>query len=498
MGSFTTAGTSSAASQKSLGRFRSSGGDVRSISASVMRRRRARSARPTVGASGLRVRLVVDLALTACTHSGGDDPTLRRAIWSEAIRIDHRHDDGRHATDGEASHFAIVAPSIEALHRRTGEDRGGEREVETAFREVPGALSRAPGDARWESAGASRRRHSAARFAACSIPSSSRGAGSWSASRGVGSSGMRLRAMRTTGRWHCCLSCAPRPGCCRVASDALRVRASCSVGCCCSRASGAASSAPCDLNAPITTLHARLPRNDCTPRTVSNPCLVDACLWLSAVSRWIGAVRHGRACASLTRAPLESFSPVFARRRPAVCTAGCAIWHSCGARWPPRERLSHQHHAPSPRRPAISRIRDLRCARRHAPRSALHEACDSREAVSPPRSLASTSARATRRPAGTLWRAARGLRRTARPFDARPRWLSTTAPSPRDGARRTRRGAPPPRRPPLAPRQAVGPLRHITGSLVGNHRSPPGTARLARRHVTRLCQPHVSLAAPAQ
>ena len=62
--------TSSASSQKSLGKFASSGGDVRAISTSRTIRSRARSARPRLGTSAAFDRLLVRLALTTMTPTG--------------------------------------------------------------------------------------------------------------------------------------------------------------------------------------------------------------------------------------------------------------------------------------------------------------------------------------------------------------------------------------------------------------------------------------------
>lgn len=111
--SFSIAGTSCAFTQKSGGRFLSSGGDVRSISASVTRRRRERSARPTATLVDLGIRLVICLSLTACTHSGRDDATLRHAVICESIC---KYDEGK---------------------------------IETTFREIPRALMWIPREANY-------------------------------------------------------------------------------------------------------------------------------------------------------------------------------------------------------------------------------------------------------------------------------------------------------------------------------------------------------------
>jgi len=117
---------------------------VRSISASVMRRRRAKSARPTAGCLGLRGRFGIVSILAALTASGGDDSANNLAVCVEAIGVDDGQTHPVCPANRDPSDLAVVPPCVRALQRRRREDRGRESEVEASKREVALTLARIP------------------------------------------------------------------------------------------------------------------------------------------------------------------------------------------------------------------------------------------------------------------------------------------------------------------------------------------------------------------
>ena len=134
---------SSASDQKSSGSPASSGGAVRSISASVMRRNRARSARPTVGRLGLRVRFGISSSLMALTAPRRDDAT-DQAIRIGSIGVHDCQANAMRAPNRDASDLTIVPPRVGALQRRPSEDRGTEGKIEPSKGQVAFALAWVP------------------------------------------------------------------------------------------------------------------------------------------------------------------------------------------------------------------------------------------------------------------------------------------------------------------------------------------------------------------
>lgn len=142
MGSLATGSTTVAEAQKSSGRFLSSRGEVRAISASGTRRRRRRSARPFRGllVDGLRE----GLTLTAVTHSGRNNaPFLSTRFGS--ISVDDGQRDAVGDSDGDHALFTVVTAVVYAFQRGIFEDLRREIKIEAAVPQIPIALASVPG-----------------------------------------------------------------------------------------------------------------------------------------------------------------------------------------------------------------------------------------------------------------------------------------------------------------------------------------------------------------
>lgn len=147
MGFLGSGWTTAASSQNPSGRSAKSGGEVLSISRSVTRRRRSRSARPRAGRSLFFEGLEVRLALTSITHAGRDDATNDGGAGLDPIRVDHGERKSLGEPDGDNSQLPVIPAHVVALQRGAVKDERGELEVEPTFPEVSGALSRVPREA---------------------------------------------------------------------------------------------------------------------------------------------------------------------------------------------------------------------------------------------------------------------------------------------------------------------------------------------------------------
>src|SRR3990172_6422765 len=146
MGFLGTGWTILASLQKSGGRSASSGGDDRWIARSLIRRSRARSARPRAGRSLLLEDLEVRLALTSVAHAGRDDATDNHAGLSP-VGVDHGERESLGQPDGNDPPLAVVPTRVLALQRGTLEDERGELEVEATLSEIASTLSAVPAEA---------------------------------------------------------------------------------------------------------------------------------------------------------------------------------------------------------------------------------------------------------------------------------------------------------------------------------------------------------------
>jgi len=147
MASLATGVTTRASCQKFSGSSRSSGGDVRAISASLMRRSRARSARPFVGfverAAGFEG-FGIATAFSAVAETGIDDATNDRTRRTDSIGEYHNQRKSVGEAQGDDATFAVISPSVVVLDVRHREDERGEREVKPALGEITCALPGIP------------------------------------------------------------------------------------------------------------------------------------------------------------------------------------------------------------------------------------------------------------------------------------------------------------------------------------------------------------------
>ena len=146
IGCLATGSTTVADSQNPAGSRLRSRDDVRSISASVTLRSRARSARPrrVSDAGGL----VVRLALTSVTHPGRNNAPLSATALGP-VGVDHseRHPFG--TPDGDNPTLPVVSARVLALQRRAVEDLRRELEVKPPLTQISIALSSVPPKRTW-------------------------------------------------------------------------------------------------------------------------------------------------------------------------------------------------------------------------------------------------------------------------------------------------------------------------------------------------------------
>src|SRR5579871_4285639 len=95
-----------AESQKSYGRFASSGGDVRSISSSLMRRSLLKSARPTLGILAC-LRLAIQPPFACVASTRRDDPAYSSSLVG-AIGIDDGQMEAVCDTDRYDSRLTVI------------------------------------------------------------------------------------------------------------------------------------------------------------------------------------------------------------------------------------------------------------------------------------------------------------------------------------------------------------------------------------------------------
>ena len=140
---FVTGVTTRAPCQKSSGSARSSAGAVRAISASVVRRKRARSARPFVGVfdvvrrTGFADGFGRPAALLTVAESGADDPTHHRAVRSHSVSEDDRQRDLIGQPERHDAALAVVPTRVMKLDLGRREDLTGELKVESAQGQLP-------------------------------------------------------------------------------------------------------------------------------------------------------------------------------------------------------------------------------------------------------------------------------------------------------------------------------------------------------------------------
>ena len=143
IGIFAAGRTGTASTQKSAGSSRSSSGDDRRISASVIRRSWAKFARPRLGLELGREDFAVRLTLTTIAHSGRNDSTDDIASLSP-VGEDHSERNAISNAEGDPSYLTVILARVDALQSRAGEAQRGECEIKPSLSEVPLALLRVP------------------------------------------------------------------------------------------------------------------------------------------------------------------------------------------------------------------------------------------------------------------------------------------------------------------------------------------------------------------
>jgi hypothetical protein len=140
---FDTGVTTRASCQKSFGIARNSVGDVRAISASDTRRKRARLARPWVGVA---LRLAgfdsfgITTTLLAIAETGTDEATHDGVLDTDAIGKNNRQRNPVRYAERDHASFTVIAPRVIKFDVRRRKDERREFEIEAAPREILVAL----------------------------------------------------------------------------------------------------------------------------------------------------------------------------------------------------------------------------------------------------------------------------------------------------------------------------------------------------------------------